>query len=219
MLVAGVHTLIITTEWAMSELIRNPHVLQKLTTELDNVVGKDKLVQESDIPNLKYLQAVVKEVFRLHPPAPLLLPHESIQDSQIAGYHVPAGTRLFTHVYAIGRSSAVWANPLEFDPERFVREPDVDVRGLDFRLIPIGSGRRACPAMTIGTVSVQWSTAMLIQGFEWSLHAGDSCEDLDMTEMFGLTTPRAHPLLLHATPRLRHQLYAARPDELQQNCS
>lgn len=97
-LVAGVDTSITTTEWAMSELIRNPHVLEKLTRELDNVVGRDKLVQESDIPNLKYLQAVVKEVFRLHPPAPLLLPHESIQDSQIAGYDVPAGTRLFTHV-------------------------------------------------------------------------------------------------------------------------
>jgi cytochrome P450 len=79
MLAAGVDTSIVTTEWGMSELIRNPQVLQKLTSELDAVVGKDRMVQETDIPNLKYLQAFIKEVFRLHPPTPLLLPHESIQ--------------------------------------------------------------------------------------------------------------------------------------------
>lgn len=209
MLAAGVDTSITTVEWGMSELVRNPHILQKLTSELDAVVGKDKMVQETDIPNLTYLQAFVKEVFRLHPPAPLLIPHESIQDSQLAGYHVPAGTRLFVHVHAIGRSPAVWKNPLEFDPERFVNEPEIDVKGLDFRLIPFGSGRRACPAITLGTVSVQWTTAMLVQAFEWSLPAGENCKDLDMTEMYGLTTPRALPLHLQATPRLRTQLYTA----------
>ncbi|KAG0621476.1 hypothetical protein M758_3G022900 [Ceratodon purpureus] len=208
-LAAGVDTSIVTTEWGMSELVRNPHVLQKLTSELDAVVGRDRMVQETDIPKLKYLQAVIKEVFRLHPPAPLLLPHESLQDTQISGYHVPAGTRLFIHVHAMGRSPAVWTNPLEFDPERFVNEPEIDLRGTDFRLIPFGSGRRACPAITLGTVSVQWTTAMLVQAFEWSLHPGESCKDLDMTETFGITTARASPLILHATPRLRTQLYTA----------
>ena len=209
MLAAGVDTSIVTTEWGMSELIRNPQVLQKLTSELDAVFGEDRMVQETDIPNLKYLQAFIKDVFRLHPPTPLLLAHESIQDTQIAGYHVPAGTRLFTHVHAMGRSPPVWKNPLEFDPERFVNEPEIDVRGQEFRLIPFGSGRRACPAIALGTLSVQWATAMLVHLFEWSLPPGESCKDLDMTEIFGLTTPRAIPLVLHATPRLRTHSYAA----------
>jgi cytochrome P450 len=109
----------------------------------------------------------------------------------------------------MGRSPAVWKNPLEFDPERFVNEPEIDVRGQDFRLIPFGSGRRACPAITLATLSVQWATAMLVHSFEWSLPPGESCKDLDMTEIFGLTTPRAIPLVLHATPRLQTHSYAA----------
>ena len=180
-----VDTSIITVEWGLSELIRNPHVLQKLASERDAVVGKDRMVQETDIPNLKYLQAVVKETFRLHPPAPLLLPHKSIKDSQIARYHVRAGTRLFTHVYAMGRSPALWKNPQEFDPESFRIDPEIDVRGMDFRLILFGSGRRACPAITLGTVSVQWTTAMLVHAFKWSLPAGESCKDLDRWKYSG----------------------------------
>lgn len=209
MLSAGVDTSITTMEWALSELIRNPDILQTLTSELDKVVGKNRMVQETDLPNLKYLQAVIKEVFRLHPPAPLLLPPESSQDCQLAGYHVPACTRLFVHVHEMGQSPAVWKNPLAFDPERFLNESEIDVKGLDFRLIPFGSGRRACSAVTLGTVSVQWTTATLVHAFQWSLPADQSCGKLDMTEHYRQTTTRADALHLHASPRLGTHLYTA----------
>jgi flavonoid 3'-monooxygenase len=208
MISAGIDTSTVTVEWAMAELIRNPHIQRKLTLELDTVVGKDRMAQEADIPNLKYLKAVIKEVLRLHPPTPLLLPHESIQDCEITGYHVPAGTRLFVNVHAIGRSSQAWENPLEFDPERFIARPEIDVRGQNFNLLPFGSGRRACPAMSLGMVSLEWTIATLVHAFEWSLPAGESVKDLDMTEAFGITTPRANVLFLHAIPRLCTDLYS-----------
>jgi len=207
MIAAGVDTSSVTVEWGMAELIRNPLVLRKLTSELDKVVGKGRMVREADLPNLKYLQAVVKEVFRLHPPAPLLVPHESTRDCELAGYFVPAGTRLLVHAHAIGRNPKAWDDPLRFDPERFMRRPDVDVKGQDFGLLPFGSGRRACPAITLGTVSVQWTTAVLVHAFAWSLPAGQSFRNLDMTKEFGITTPRANTLLLHAVPRLSADLY------------
>ncbi|KAG0620616.1 hypothetical protein M758_4G229700 [Ceratodon purpureus] len=202
MIAAGVDTSSITVEWGMAELIRHPDTMQKLTEELDSVVGKTRMVQETDIPNLKYLQAVVKEVLRLHPPAPLLIPHVSTQDCEIAGYHIPADTRLYVHAHAIGRNAKAWDSPLDFDPERFISRPEIDLRGHDFGLLPFGSGRRACPAITMGTLQVQWTMATLVHSFAWSLPTGQCFEDLDMEEEFGITTPRANALTLHAAPRL-----------------
>jgi cytochrome P450 len=207
MFAGGTDTSTVTMEWAMSELIRNPHIMQKLKKELDTVIGKDRLVRESDIPNLKYLQAVIKEVFRLHPVGPLLVPHESTHDCEVAGYQIPAGTRLYVNTYAIGRSPKAWEKPLEFNPERFMSGPEIDVKGQDFRLLPFGSGRRGCPGIPLGLLIVQWTIATLSHAFDWSLPAGQNPKDLDMTEAFGLTVPRAEALFVNAKPRLAAHLY------------
>lgn len=207
MFAGGTDTSTVTMEWAMSELIRNPHILQKLKKELDTVIGKDRLVRESDIANLKYLQAIIKEVFRLHPVGPLLVPHESTHDCEVAGYQIPAGTRLYVNTYAIGRNPKAWERPLEFDPERFMSGPEIDVKGQDFRLLPFGSGRRGCPGIPLGLLIVQWTIATLVHAFDWSLPAGQNPKDLDMTEAFGLTVPRAEALFVNAKPRLAAHLY------------
>ena len=211
MLAAGSDTTSVTIEWAMAELLKNPHTMRKLKTELDAVVGTERMVGEADIPDLKYLQAVVKEAFRLHPPAPLLVPHESIQDCEVAGYHIPAGTQLFVNVYALHRSPAAWERALDFDPERFIHGEgaDVEARGKDFRLLPFGSGRRGCPAVSLGSVIVQLGLAALVHAFEWSLGEGEAPEDLDMTESMGLSVPRAIPLRLRGRARLPYALYVA----------
>lgn len=211
MFAASTHTTMVTIEWGMAELIKNPDTMKKLKTELDTIVGTKRMVREADIPNLKYLHAVVKETFRLHPPGPLLAPHESMQDCEVAGYHIPAGTRLFVNVYGLQRSPAVWDRALEFDPERFAQGEDteINVRGKDFRLFPFGSGRRGCPAMSLGTVMVQLGLAALVHAFEWSLPEGQIPEDLDMTESVGLSVPRANPLHLQAQPRLPSNVYVS----------
>ena len=71
-IVAGTDTSAITTEWAMAELINNPKIMKKAVEEIDRVVGKERLLRESDIPNLPYLQSIVKESLRLHPAGPLI---------------------------------------------------------------------------------------------------------------------------------------------------
>ncbi|XP_020583590.1 cytochrome P450 93A2-like [Phalaenopsis equestris] len=188
----------------MAELINNPIYMQKARAELDTIVGNHRLVDENDIPNLPYLKAIVMETLRLHPPTPLI-PRESDKDCMVDGFNIPAKTRLFINVWAIGRESKYWPDPLKFMPERFLVNEDndnviIDVRGQHFHLIPFGSGRRGCPGITAALQVVYSALASLIQCFEWKV-AGDG-EKIDMTEASGLTLRRATPLL--CIPVSRH---------------
>ncbi|XP_044959084.1 4-hydroxyphenylacetaldehyde oxime monooxygenase-like [Hordeum vulgare subsp. vulgare] len=100
----GIDTCAVTTIWIMSELMRNPRVMRKAQSEVRAVVRNKSRVDEEDAQGLKYLKMVVKENFRLHPPGTLLIPRETMQSCEIAGYSVPAGTRIHVDVWAMGRN-------------------------------------------------------------------------------------------------------------------
>lgn len=203
---AGTDTSAVTTEWAISELINHPHVMAKARQEIDMVIGKKRIVEESDIAKLPYIQAIVKETLRLHPTGPLIV-RECKEDCVVAGYEIPAKTRLFVNVWAIGRDPNHWENPLEFWPERFVDEEgsgksQLDVRGQHFHLLPFGSGRRSCPGATLALLVVQTTLASMVQCFEWKVGDGDECSIVDMEEGPGISLPRAHPLVCVPVARL-----------------
>eukprot|EP00249_Psilotum_nudum_P007901 c20901_g1_i1 orf=1-1212(-) len=92
MITAGMDTTAISVEWAMAELVRNPRVQQKTQEELDRVIGIERVIHETDFAKLPYLQCVVKESLRLHPPTPLMLPHKAIEDVKVGGYDIPKGS-------------------------------------------------------------------------------------------------------------------------------
>ncbi|CAN6470292.1 unnamed protein product [Victoria cruziana] len=207
---AGTDTSASTVEWAIAELIRHPHIQKKVQAEIDAVVGRDRLVKESDIPNLTYFQAVIKETFRLHPSTPLSLPRIARESCQVAGYHIPKGTHLLVNVWAIGRDPKFWTDPLEFRPERFMpgsKYDRIDVRGNDFEVIPFGAGRRICAGMSMGIRMVQLMAATLVHGFGWDLPAGQVQEKLNMNEAYGLTLQRAVPLRVQPRTRLTPKAY------------
>lgn len=189
------------TDWAMSELMRHPAVMKKLQREIESVVGLDQMVEESHLDKMEYLECVVKESMRLHPVAPLLIPHESMEDCELQGFHIPKKSRLLVNVWAMGRDPDVWANPDAFTPERFIGS-DVDLRGRHFQLIPFGSGRRGCPGLQLGLTVVKLVVAQLVHCFDWELPYGMKPEDIDMCEHFGLVTARAKPLMAIPTYRL-----------------
>jgi len=203
----GTDTTSVTVEWAMSELLSNPEVLAKATEELDRVIGRDRLVAEGDIPNLPYMEAIVKETMRLHPVGPLLTPRLAREDVSVGSYDIPAGTRVFINAWAIGRDPAVWEAPMEFRPERFVGSR-VDVKGQHFVLLPFGSGRRMCPGMGLALRMVPMILTNLLHAFAWRLPDGVAAEELSMEETFGLTVPRLVPLEAVAEPKLPARLYA-----------
>ncbi|WVZ13357.1 hypothetical protein V8G54_010923 [Vigna mungo] len=201
MLTAAFDTSSTTVEWAMSQLLRHPTVMKRLQQELEHVVGMNRHVEENDLEKLSYLNMVVKETLRLHPVAPLLLPRECREDVTIDGYLIKKKTRVMINAWAIGRDPKVWDKAEIFDPTRFENN-NVDIRGKDFRILPFGSGRRGCPGIHLGLTTVSLVLAELVHCFDWKLPLGMCCDELDMEEIFGLTTPRKKHLLTKPVYRL-----------------
>lgn len=202
---AGTDTSSITSEWTMAELLRHPHIMQKVRDEIDSLVGMDRVVEESDLSHLHYLKAVVKEIFRLHPVGAFLIPHLSLQDAEAGSYHIPKNTRVLINTYALGRNPIVWEKPTQFWPERFL-EGNVDLSDSLLRIVPFGAGRRGCPGATLGSSVVLLGLARLIQGFNWSPPPPTTIHDLDLSEAYGVMV-LAHPLHAVAAPRLQPCLY------------
>ncbi|KAA0043712.1 3,9-dihydroxypterocarpan 6A-monooxygenase [Cucumis melo var. makuwa] len=195
---AGTETSAAATEWALAELINNPSAMAKATQELHSVTGNNtRLLLESDLSKLPYLQAVVKETLRLHPTAPLIV-REATEPCDVAGYHIPAKTRLLVNIWGIARDPSRWLEPTQFDPERFLNRPS----GSDqqsFDLMPFGSGRRSCPGAALALVAMPMVLGRLIQCFEWRVDGGGS---VDMEEGPGISLRRARPLILIPVPKL-----------------
>ncbi|XP_038687914.1 cytochrome P450 CYP736A12-like [Tripterygium wilfordii] len=195
MILGGYETTATSILWTFSELFRHPEVLKKLQKELENVVGTNRMVEETDLSKLDYLNMVIKETFRLHPVAPFLIPRESIADITINGYHIPKKSRILVNSWAIGRDPNSWtSNVDEFLPERFM-DSNIELGGQDLRLIPFGSGRRGCPGMNLGLTINRLIVAQLVHCFDWKLPNGMLSSELDMSETFGLSLPRTNHLL------------------------
>ncbi|KAF5448625.1 hypothetical protein F2P56_029136 [Juglans regia] len=183
-LFAGTDTSSVTLEWAMSNLLNHPDALKKAKAELDGQIGGEKLVDESNVSQLCYLQNIISETLRLYPSVPLLLPHMSSEDCTIEGYDVPRNTIVFINAWAIHRDPNVWDNATDFKPERF-ESGKGDAHKL---IMPFGLGRRACPGAGLAQRMVGLTLGSLIQCFEWE-RIND--EEIDMTEGNGVTMPKA----------------------------
>ncbi|CAG7908824.1 hypothetical protein BRARA_J00062 [Brassica rapa] len=203
MIFRGTDTVAVLIEWVLARIVMHPKVQSTVHDELDRVVGRSKAVDESDLPSLTYLTAMIKEVLRLHPPGPLLSwARLSITDTTVDGYHVPAGTTAMVNMWAIARDPHVWENPLEFKPERFVAkegEAEFSVLGSDLRLAPFGSGKRVCPGKNLGLATVSFWVATLLHEFEWLSSANANPPDL--SEVLRLSCEMACPLVVNLRSR------------------
>ncbi|KAK2974659.1 hypothetical protein RJ640_030267 [Escallonia rubra] len=196
---AGTDTTSAVLEWAMTELIRHPRVMKKVQNEVREILKDKPETTEADLGEMHYLNAVIKETLRLHPPIPMLVPREARQDARVMGYDIAAGTLVMTNAWAIGRDPASWDEPEEFRPERFLNS-SIDFKGHDFELIPFGAGRRGCPGTAFAMATNELVLANLVHKFDWALPGKAKGEDLDIDECTGLTIHRKNPLLAIATP-------------------
>lgn len=198
MFAAGTETSAATVDWAMSEMIRHPRVMDKAQAEVRRVYKGKDTVQESDLKELKYLKLVIKETLRLHPPLPLLLPRECREQCKIGGYDIPVKTRVIINAWAINRDPQVWQDAEKFEPERFV-ESSIESIGPNFEYIPFGGGRRICPGISFGMASVELLLAQLLYHFDWALPVREGktkAEMPDMAETFGASARRKNSLCL-----------------------
>ncbi|CAK7325412.1 unnamed protein product [Dovyalis caffra] len=194
---AGTDTTSVALHWTTAELISNPEIFKKLRDEINTVVGPNRLVRESDIPNLPYLGAIIKETLRIHPPAPLII-RECAEDCNVNGSFIKARTRVVTNVYAIMRDPNSWANPNEFMPERFMEgseekigEHQMEFKGQNFRYLPFGSGRRGCPGASLAMRVIPATIGAMVQCFDWKIKDG---EKIDLSPGPGFSAEMAHPL-------------------------
>lgn len=197
MIFRGTDTVAILLEWILARMVLHPDIQFKAQSEIDAVVGATRLVSDSDIPKLPYLHAIVKETLRMHPPGPLLSwARLSIHDTHIGSHFVPAGTTAMVNMWAITHDDAVWDEPNEFKPSRFMEE-DVSILGSDLRLAPFGSGRRVCPGKAMGLATVQLWLAQLLQNFKWV-----ACDSgVDLSECLKLSMEMKQSLVCKAVPR------------------
>ncbi|XVE50695.1 hypothetical protein DITRI_Ditri01bG0183900 [Diplodiscus trichospermus] len=207
LIAGGTESSAVTVEWAISELLKKPEIFAKATEELDRVISRKRWVEEKDIVNLPYIDSIAKETMRMHPVAPLLVPRLAREDCQIAGYDIPKDTRALVNIWTIGRDPTIWDKPDEFWPDRFIGKT-IDVNGHHFELLPFGAGRRMCPGYPLGIKVIQVSLANLLHGFTWKLPSKLKKEDLNMEEIFGLSTPKKYPLKAVAKPRLPLHMYS-----------
>ncbi|CAO2183945.1 unnamed protein product [Urochloa humidicola] len=197
----GSDTTITTVSWAITELMRNPSVLQKAQEEVWQALQGKSRVTEDDLANFRYLKLVIKETLRLHPAAPLLIPRERQEQCEILGYDVPKGTYMFVNAWAIGRDPKYWDEPEAFKPERF-EGVAFDYSGTDFRYIPFGAGRRMCPGSTFALANLELILATLIFHLDWKFPAGVTPSDVDLTEEMGITVRPKRDLYMHVSVRV-----------------
>lgn len=191
MIFRGTDTIAILVEWIMARMILHPEIQAKAQNEIDTCVGSNRHVRDSDIPNLPYLQAIVKEVLRLHPPGPLLSwARLAIHDVHVDKILIPAGTTAMVNMWAIAHDPSIWKDPWTFRPERFI-EDDMSIMGSDLRLAPFGAGRRACPGRALGLATVHLWLATFLQQFKW---LPCSTKSVNLSECLKLSLEMKKPL-------------------------
>ncbi|KAL1541844.1 unspecific monooxygenase [Salvia divinorum] len=193
LIIAGSDTSAATSEWAMVELLLHPDKMAKLKAELMSVLGGKKILEESDIYRLPYLEATIKELLRHHPVAPLLSPHVAEQETEVGGYIIPKDTKIFVNFWAISRDPNIWKNPESFEPERFL-DSEIDFRGQHYELIPFSSGRRNCPGMPLASRMLPCMIATMCHNFDWELEKGAESKQLQREDVFGLALQKKIPL-------------------------
>lgn len=199
MIFRGTDTVAILLEWILARMICHPEIQAKAQNEIDNAIGVNTMVADSDLPNLPYIQAIVKETLRFHPPGPLLSwARLAIHDTHVGPHFIPAGTTAMVNMWAITHDHEVWPEPERFRPERFL-EDDVPIMGSDLRLAPFGSGRRVCPGKSMGLATVQLWLAQLLHKFKWIGYSTD--HEVDLSECLKLSMEMKQPLVCKAFPR------------------
>ncbi|XP_052156101.1 trans-cinnamate 4-monooxygenase [Oryza glaberrima] len=192
--VAAIETTLWSIEWGIAELVNHPSIQSKVREEMASVLG-GAAVTEPDLERLPYLQAVVKETLRLRMAIPLLVPHMNLADGKLAGYDIPAESKILVNAWFLANDPKRWVRPDEFRPERFLEEEKaVEAHGNDFRFVPFGVGRRSCPGIILALPIIGITLGRLVQSFD--LLPPPGMDKVDTTEKPGQFS---NQILKHAT--------------------
>ncbi|KAJ3556974.1 hypothetical protein NM688_g1728 [Phlebia brevispora] len=157
----GVETSYSTTSWFILTMAMYPHVQEKAQHELDRIIGQDRLPTHEDFPSLPYLRAVYLEALRWQPTVPLGIPHRSMADDEYSGYHIPKGSM----VVKMAHNPDDYPNPDDFDPDRFMKDGELNHEVLDPTTFVFGFGRRSCAGQHFARESLLLAFASILNVF------------------------------------------------------
>ncbi|KAH6689499.1 cytochrome P450 1A2 [Plectosphaerella plurivora] len=156
--IAGGNTTWSTLQSCMLFLVKYPKVQERLQNELDEVVGRERLPDFDDLPNLPFLECFMNETLRCLPLNPLVIPHMSLRDDTYNGMFIPKGTVVFANAKAMAMAADKYENPELFDPDRYLRGEPTPPGNFGF-------GRRRCPGNYLAMASVNIFIVTLLSAF------------------------------------------------------
>ncbi|KJZ74418.1 hypothetical protein HIM_06228 [Hirsutella minnesotensis 3608] len=193
--IAGHDTTFVALRIIVKAIVVNPECMDKAQSELDRVVGPDRLPCDADEPELPYIQAIVLEALRWQPPAPLLIPHCSVEDDEYMGYVIPKDTTIIANVGLMAHDPEVFPEPRQFKPERWI-----DSQGIHDNTF--GYGRRACIGQNLAKSHLFLVTARLLWVFRFSHQYRDGHKvDVDPWATDGCSVTAPKPFEASLQPR------------------
>ena len=199
---AGTDTTSTTLQWIMANLVKYPHVQERVVDEIREVLGEreEREVKEEELQKLPYLKAVILEGLRRHPPGHFVLPHAVSEDVVLNDYVVPKNRTVNFMVAEMGWDPKVWEDPMAFKPERFMSDEGFDITGSkEIKMMPFGAGRRICPGYNLALLHLEYFVANLVWNFEWKVPEGG---DVDLSEKQEFTVVMKNALKVHLSPRI-----------------
>ncbi|KAL5705035.1 hypothetical protein ACHQM5_023386 [Ranunculus cassubicifolius] len=187
-------TTLVTTEWAIFELAKNRHCQDHLYQEIQSVCGSSKITEEH-LPQLTYLNAVFHETLRRHSAVPVIPLRYAHEDTELGGYHIPAGSEIAINIYGCNLDKNQWDEPEKWKPERFLSSK-YDPTDM-YKTMAFGGGKRVCAGSQQAMVIACMAIATLVQEFQWILKEGQTAD----VDTLGLTTHMLHPMEAFITPR------------------
>jgi len=195
LLLSGHETTAVTLSWAFHYLAQYPACLERIRDEVDAVLeGHDP--EPDDLKHLEYTKRVIQEVTRLRPSI-WWFARVAINDDEICGQPIKAGTTVLISQYLIHHHPQIWEEPTAFNPDRFL--PENVSRRSKFAFLPFGAGPRVCLGSAFATMEMQMALAMLLRKFEVDITSG---EDPGLSSMITLR-PKT-PITGRIIPRLAH---------------
>ncbi|XP_034407755.1 steroid 17-alpha-hydroxylase/17,20 lyase [Cyclopterus lumpus] len=176
---AGVETTTTVLKWAIAYLIHYPQVQGRIQEELDSKVGGDRCPQLSDRGSLPYLEATIREVLRIRPVAPLLIPHVALSDTSLGEFTVKKGTRVIINLWSLHHDEKEWKNPELFDPGRFLNSDGSGLIIPSSSYLPFGVGVRVCLGEALAKMELFLFLSWILQHFTLSVPPGHALPNLE----------------------------------------
>ncbi|XP_059251906.1 steroid 17-alpha-hydroxylase/17,20 lyase [Mustela nigripes] len=176
---AGVETTTSVVKWTVAFLLHNPQLQKKIQEEIDQNVGFGRTPTMSDRNQLLLLEATIREVLRIRPVAPMLIPHKAIVDSSIGEFAIDKGTSVIINLWALHHSEKEWHRPDQFLPERFLDPTKSQLISPSLSYLPFGAGPRSCLGETLARQELFLVMSWLLQRFDLEVPDGGQLPSLE----------------------------------------